>query len=106
RLRHLRRAGGEADAEGGAATARLDDQGEAEVSLQAPERVGGAELTEGVLVEGEPVRGRQTRLADRVLGQDLVHAASAGRGAGTGEGDPEDLQQPLRGAVLAADPVH
>ena len=39
------------------------------------------------------------------LASDLVHAARAGGGAGAGEGDAEDLEQLLGGAVLAADPV-
>ena len=104
--RDLRRRRGEADAERGAAAARLDHQREAEAGLERAERVGGAELAEGCLFEAEPVGGGDAGLADRVLGEDLVDAAGAGRGAGAGEGDAEDLQQLLGGAVLAAGAVH
>jgi len=40
-----------------------------------------------------------------VLGQCLVHAAHAGRHAGAGVGDVEDLEQLLDRAVLATGPV-
>ncbi len=46
------------------------------------------------------------RRAQLVLGQDLVDAARAGRDAGPGEGDAEDLEQLLRGPVLTARAVH
>ena len=74
--------------------------------LQPTERVGGAELAEGGLVEGEPVGGGETGVLDRVLRLHLVHAARAGRRAGPGEGDAEDLQQLLHRSVLAAHAVH
>src|SRR5262249_49962469 len=58
------------------------------------------------LLEAEPVGGGDARLAHRMLGQHLVDAAGAGRGGGAGEGDAEDLEQLLGGAVLAAGAVH
>ena len=106
RLGDLARRAREADPERGAAAARLHHQREAERLLQPAERVGGAELAEGGLVEGEPLGGGEAGELDRVLALHLVHAARAGRGARTGEGDAEDLQQLLHGSVLAADAVH
>ena len=61
RRRHLARLGGELDAERRAAAARLDDQREPEPLLEPAERLAGAELAEGGLVEGEPGRRRDAR---------------------------------------------
>src|SRR6185295_10744110 len=58
------------------------------------------------LVEGEPVRRRDAGGAQVVLGQRLVDAAHAGGDARAGEGDAEDFEQLLGGAVLAAEAVH
>jgi hypothetical protein len=105
RLRYLGGGGGKADTERGTSRGGLDHERKAESILDLAERIGGAELAKRGRVERDPVRGCYAGRAQRVLGGDLVDRASAGRDAGAGVGDVQDLEDLLDGAVLAADPV-
>src|SRR6201996_145312 len=102
----LARGARELDPERGAAAAWLDHQREAEAALEVAERVGGAEVAEGGLGEGEGVGGGDAGAAHRGLRQHLVDRARAGGRVGAGEGDVQQLEQLLPGPVLAADAVH
>ena len=102
---HLVGGGREADAERRALAGGLDDERQAELRFDFEERVGRAELAERRGAEGDPVGGRDPRLAHPVLGLDLVDAEHARGNAGAGVGDPQQLEQRLDRSVLASGPV-
>ena len=81
RARDVRRRARELDPQRRALVGGLDDDREAEPLLDRRQRVGGAELLERGLVEGEEVRRRDAGVEHVVLGEDLVGAADAGRHA-------------------------
>ena len=82
--------------------AGLTTIGNVEPLLDRRQRARRAQLLERGLGEGVEVGRRDARVAQRVLGHDLVHAADAGAGPRGRVGDADELEQLLDGPVLAA----
>ncbi len=101
RGRHVGGGARELDPQRGALARGLHDDREVQPLLDRGQRLGGAQLAERRLVEGEELGRRDAGVQQQVLGEHLVHRARAGQDAGARVGHAEDLQQLLHGAVLA-----